>query len=847
MRVLLIFFFLSSFITPISSQELPDYYKNYLDRAKYQYIDSLISEVKLKDHNFENWALLGELYLLKGRNDLSVINLDKALSVLEPKYKVSEVYCRALSNKGIVLWNEGKTDLAHNYLLEALNTREKRNDLDDNILADNYNNLGLVLSNEEDGKAKEYFQQALAIYNLQPKNNLDKIIQSTINLSLIESRGKQFISALRLLNEALEKWRGSHPSPMPTEAFILVNIANIHQKTNNFLLAKDNYNEAVKIYTRNYGERNTELANVYMLMGDMYKQQADYKNALAYNQKALIANSFIFENINYAINPELEDAIKPFNQLNILIRKANIYEAYYYGYSLKKEHLLNALSTLDFCDQLIKALRTNRTNKKDQLALSGLAAEVYQDAQRICLRLNEVTLFSNDYLPMALSYAEKAKGISLLSALVESEAKNFAKIPQQLIETENLLQNEMAYLNTQISIHVGKEVESDYRSLLFETKNRYEQLIKTIEVAYPEYYNLKHSSKVADLKDIQGAISADQAILNYAYDMESDEIYLYYISKDKLKFYRIRNANEITKYLRAYRNTLVYNLKPEFEEISNQVYEWLFPLKISSEIKKLSIIPDGELAKVPFEAFLTKKIKTSLDYASMSYLIKSYDINYGFSITLQIDKKVRSFENTAILVAPVAFNSEFLSDLPGTHQEIEEIERIFSDKMINTKSLLNAEATEDNFKNFELNKYKYIHLATHGLVNVETPELSGVFFYNNDHSEDGVLYSSEIYGLNINADLVTLSACETGLGQHNRGEGIIGLGSAFTYAGAKNLLVSVWKVSDQSTAGLMTQFYNQSINNNKSYTQGLRNAKLAMINSEKAAPYYWAPFMLWGK
>lgn len=847
MRVLLIFFLLSTFLSPIYSQELPDFYEKYLNGAKYQNIDSLISEVKVKDHNFENWALLGELYLLKGRNDLSVVNLDKALSGLEPKYKESEVYCRALSNKGIVLWNEGKTDLAHNYLLEALTIRKKRKGLDDNILADNYNNLGLVLSNEEDGKAKEYFQQSLAIYNLQPKNNLDKIIQSFVNLSLIEGRDKQFRSALSLLNEALEKWRGSHTAHLPTEAFILVNIANIHQKTNNFLLAEDNYNEAVKMYNTNYGERNTELANVYMLMGDMYKEQANYKNALAYNQKALIANSFSFENTDYSINPALEEALKPFNQLNILIRKANIYEAYYYGYSLKKEHLLNALNTLDFCDQLIKALRSNRTNKKDQLALSDLAAEVYQDAQRICLRLNEVTLFSNEYLNMALIFAEKAKGISLLSALVESDAKNFAKIPQQLIEKENLLQNEMAYLNTQISIHAGKDVQSNYRSLLFETKNRYDQLIKTIEVDYPEYYNLKHSSQVADLMDIQGAISTDQAILNYAYDMESDEIYLYYITKDKLKFYRIRNADEITKYLRAYRNTLVYNLKPEFEEISNQVYEWLFPMKISSEIKKVSIIPDGELAKVPFEAFLTKKIKTSLDYASMNYLIKSYDINYGFSITLHIDNKVRSFENTGILVAPVAFNSEFLSDLPGTHQEIENIARIFTEKMISTKSLLNDDATEGNFKNFDLNKYKYIHLATHGLVNVETPELSGVFFNNIDHSEDGVLYSSEIYGLNINADLVTLSACETGLGQHNRGEGIIGLGSAFTYAGAKNLLVSVWKVSDQSTAGLMTQFYNQSINNNKSYTQGLRNAKLAMIESENASPYYWAPFMLWGK
>ncbi len=846
MRLLLFFLLFSSSVFQIKSQQLPELYNDYLNRVKYEPIDSLIAEIERKEQNSENIALLGELYLFKGRNDLSIKHLDKALQDLNNDNNKTEVYCRTLSNKGIVLWNEGKAEQALNYMLEALSIRRKNKDLSPTILADNYNNLGLVLSNEDDIAAKDYYYKALDIYSEHPEDNLDKIIQSTINLSLIESRNKEFKNSLILLNSALEKWKQNHSTPTPTEAFILVNIANIYLETSNFVLAEDNFKDAVEIYLKTYGERNAEIANVFMLMGDLYKTQNDFKTALYYNQKALISNSFKFSSSLVTQHPTIEDAIKPYNQLIILIRKANIYESYYYKYSLKKEHLLSALNTLAACDTLIQELRISRTNKKDQLALSDLAAEVYQDAQRICFRLSEVTLFPNSYDGQALNYAEKAKGISLLSALVESEAKTFAKIPIELTEAENKLNNEIAFLTTQLSLTGASELKEGYRSTLFEAKNKYDQLVSRIENEYPEYYKLKHNSQVANLSTIQNLLLRDQAILNYAVDFEADEIYLYFITKEKLKLFTIKNANDIKRYLRAYKNTIIYDLKNEFDQISYELYKRLIPFKIPNEINNLSIIPDGELAKVPFEAFLTDRTRTNDDIDNQNYLLKKYKINYGFSITLHLDKKEKSFQNSAVLVAPIGFKSNLLPDLPATQTEINDLTAVFSKNNINTKQLVQVDATEDNFKNYALDQYKYIHLATHGIVNVETPELSGVFFSDKDNTEDGILYTSEIYSLSINADLVTLSACETGLGEIKRGEGIIGLGSAFTYAGASNLLVSVWKVPDTSTASLMSQFYNHSIDDSQSYAAGLREAKLKLINSEFSSPYYWASFMLWG-
>ena len=115
-------------------------------------------------------------------------------------------------------------------------------------------------------------------------------------------------------------------------------------------------------------------------------------------------------------------------------------------------------------------------------------------------------------------------------------------------------------------------------------------------------------------------------------------------------------------------------------------------------------------------------------------------------------------------------------------------------------------------------------------------------------AEDGILYLGEVYNLNLNADLVVLSACETGLGKIARGEGLIGLTRGFLYAGAQNLLVSLWQVNDASTSQLMIDFYRNMLNGESKPT-ALREAKLALIENDPkyAGPYYWAPFVLIGK
>ncbi|MDQ4141858.1 MAG: CHAT domain-containing protein, partial [Bacteroidota bacterium] len=173
---------------------------------------------------------------------------------------------------------------------------------------------------------------------------------------------------------------------------------------------------------------------------------------------------------------------------------------------------------------------------------------------------------------------------------------------------------------------------------------------------------------------------------------------------------------------------------------------------------------------------------------------------------------------------------------------------LFKGKGAVARVYLHHQAREDQFKKEEVSSYNYIHLATHGFVNEKYPELSGLLFsQESSNREDGILYTGEIYNLRLKAELVTLSACETGLGKLAQGEGVIGLTRALLYAGAKNILVSLWKVYDGSTADLMEYFYRELLSG-KDKATALQLAKRKMIRKSKYnQPYYWAPFILIGK
>jgi CHAT domain-containing protein len=221
----------------------------------------------------------------------------------------------------------------------------------------------------------------------------------------------------------------------------------------------------------------------------------------------------------------------------------------------------------------------------------------------------------------------------------------------------------------------------------------------------------------------------------------------------------------------------------------------------------------------------------------------------------------------AVLAAPTA-----LSPLPGSAYEIEALAAQLKTHQLPVHLLKRQQATKSNFLSQDLKQYRYIHIASHAVTDEDQPDRSAVFFAPTDQQQhqapimqpittdstrsaamhlvaqnaENQLSGPEMYQLALNADLVTLSACQTGQGKLRPGEGIIGLTRGLLYAGARSLLVSQWKVNDASTAKLMEHFYGQQLANS-SKAPSLRQAKLHLIrHSPYACPYYWAPFILIG-
>jgi len=279
----------------------------------------------------------------------------------------------------------------------------------------------------------------------------------------------------------------------------------------------------------------------------------------------------------------------------------------------------------------------------------------------------------------------------------------------------------------------------------------------------------------------------------------------------------------------------------------------------------LIVVPDGVLSYVPFEALVMDSTGAS-DYGSLAYLGRRVAISYAPSSSVL--RTIRS-GGDGVRPAPtmdlVAFGDpvfagelsamrsgpsvlgEDLARLPYTGDEVRTIGELFPEGR--TRIFLREDATEEAvLSGNALAGARFVHFATHGIVDEDHPDFSGLALSATDgEAGDGFLQVAEIFNLHLDADLVVLSACETGLGRMVRGEGLLGLTRAFLYAGASSLVVSLWSVADRSTSELMKRFYGSLVNEKQSRSVALKDAKLSMLDDpEFAHPFNWAPFVLIG-
>jgi len=340
---------------------------------------------------------------------------------------------------------------------------------------------------------------------------------------------------------------------------------------------------------------------------------------------------------------------------------------------------------------------------------------------------------------------------------------------------------------------------------------------------------------------------------------ENDQrVYGFLLTDKTFEAFNVPMHPKFPNYQIGMQNSIIYQAREVYLLTATELYKQLFPVKIPNSIQNLVVVPTGNLSVIPFEALLTKQVKeANVPASSLPYLINDYAISYHVSATLFTQQKQEgaNISKGIALFCPVNFEGddgrEGLSELPGTETEVTSIALQFEAKKLPVQVFSRANAQEGILKTGSA-KAAILHLATHGMVNQEQPELSRIFFASPTDAEDGNLNAAEIYGLADVADynLVVMSACQTGLGKISEGEGTIGLSRAWMFVGVENQIVSFWTVADNSTAKLMDDFYRQylAINSPKGYAQAMRQAKLQMIQQgDFAEPYFWSAFVLIGR
>ena len=342
-----------------------------------------------------------------------------------------------------------------------------------------------------------------------------------------------------------------------------------------------------------------------------------------------------------------------------------------------------------------------------------------------------------------------------------------------------------------------------------------------------------------------------------------------------------------------------------FAEASGALYQNVVaPVAPLLAGKRLLVVADGALNYVPFESLVTKT-EGGGDYSTLPYLIRTNEVAYAPSASVVAairqqaagggaaadsrglllvadpifdasDPRARILQGVGAAAGAqsgeiLAVNSAVadltgassasnagaagsganikLARLNGTRAEAQQIATYARTSGLTPDIWLDLDASESKVKTTDVSKYRILHVATHGLLNTERPQFTGVVLsLVGNRDGDGFLRTDEIFNLRLGSPLVMLSACETGLGKERRGEGVIGLTRAFMYAGAPTVGVSLWSVSDRSTADLMTDFYKRLLTKQSpAPLSAMRAAQLAMIEGKKySAPFYWAPFILVG-
>ncbi|MBL7969489.1 MAG: CHAT domain-containing protein [Prolixibacteraceae bacterium] len=652
--------------------------------------------------------------------------------------------------------------------------------------------------------------------------------------------------------------------------------------------------KAKAIALKFYGEKGPEYAEVQANFGDYYylknaeafqiddfrnQRKKNLKDAIQYYQSAIVALVDSFSNQNPLVDPDLNHVISEIQLVEGFKKKAlameklaDIYLSEF-DYNNAVKYFNASLSSISNAIKLIHRLQIGFENEESKFFLSQNQSATFSDAMQICYKLYKQTK-QQQYIERAFELSERSKSSNLLASVKDLKAKEFGGIPDSLLLKESFFKSNIDNY-TQMLFEESHKQNPDsqkintYNAKIFKFTEAYNKLVDSFEKLYPRYYSFKYENKVVGIDEVQSRLSKKQALIEYFMKEPENiaskgELYRFVITKDSVNF-SVENFDlSFVDNIQQLRDFLVnpnylYTKKKDFVTYSLSSYslyeKLLAPFASKLYGKDLTIIPHDKLSYIPFDALISELPDTSvMNFRNLKYIVRDYAINYSYSATLLYDfsEKKKSGSRSVLAFSP-SYNAgkpyvdpetsvqRVLSPLPAARDEVLGISRL-----IKTSSFLDSLAQERVFKE-KASGFDVLHLAMHTIINDSLPMFSKLVFSTPEKksSEDGFLNTYEVYNMKLNARLAVLSACETGSGKLQKGEGVMSMARSFIYAGCPSIVMTLWQVEDKSGAQIMEDFY-YFISKGKRKDVALRMAKLKHLDSSDpltSHPHYWLAYV----
>ncbi|MCB9267555.1 MAG: CHAT domain-containing protein [Lewinellaceae bacterium] len=825
---------------------------------------------------------LGVVFDLKGDLNQAVECYQKALKIGKKTLGDDNLtVASALANLGILFARKNDFEKSIEYNEKALEIIKKIFGEKHHVVAQSLNNLGVIFRDKgEPKKALEHFQKALSIQQEVFGNKHSVIASSFSNLGLALTDIGQYEAAIanhmrsiEISNEVLG------PGHINTAVYYN-NLGYVYSKLANYEEAIKCYGKALEIEQKIPDLKSNSVSVSLFGLAHCYFQKKQNENIDS------ILNQ-VLEKLNFS-DPAL---VYQVNNISILIKtlsfRGNLLRTRYHSLN-EHQYLLEAQKAYDVFDRVVHYQRRNLTEGSKGIfsreILSGYEGMIATNYNFFQININQT------YLETAFKINEKSKSLLLYESLQETDALNYANIPDSLLQQEYGLRVDITFYDKQRQEKLTQGLsETDttvlaISSKLFDLNREYEALKTHFEQNYPDYYRLKYDLSTVTIEEVQRELlRPNQTLLEYF--VGDSSIFLFVIKQDDYQVVEVKKDFPLDSLVRQVRDGItgyyggdertearLQQTITQYAEAAQELYRRLLAPAEGLLSESLVIVPDGILGYVPFEALLSGPVEDIADFGAYPYLLKKHRISYCYSATLLREMQQKQHrkepERTLLAFAPFYEQSyEYLQDLfgnvldarvaaldtagwvstrrdfsplPASGEEVYTASRLWEGDYF-----LNADATEERFTEL-VSDYRILHLSTHGIADSRVGDYSYLAFAEvPDSVENELLYVRDLYNLQLNADLVVLSACETGVGELQRGEGIISLARAFAYAGAKSIVTSLWVANDSSTKELMNAFYVQ-LRKGLGKDEALRAAKLHYLEEfpgERAHPFFWAGFV----